>query len=184
MGVQASRLWPGRIGHAKPHRRCSVCLIAECSRAHTVIKQKGYFGTKGHPPFDGKLVTRDSDPHVSPDVQGAGGRVPREAGGGVLGEPWTHGHSREPVPWGPQSAEQGTGPEASISLPSRRLPRPQAQDYMSLLQQTIRAPQPRPSQPGDRGGSQGTHAPNRRKLPTCPRSNASVHGVSFRFLKT
>ena len=36
-----------------------------------------------------------------------------------------------------------------------------------------RPPQPRVSQPGDRGDSQGTHARNRRKLPTCRRSNAS-----------
>lgn len=146
--------------------------------AHTIIQQKGYFGTKGHPPFDVRCVTRDSDTHVRPDVQGAAEDVPRETGGGVLGEPWTHGHSREPAAWGPQSVEQGTGPETSVSLPSCHLQMPQAQDTVRvLLEQTEAeapsAPQPRVSQPGDRGDSQGTHAWNRRKLPMCPRSNAS-----------
>ena len=154
--------------------------------AHTVIEQKGYFRTKGHPPFDGKRVTRDSDPHVRPDVQATGGRVPREAGGGVLGEPWTHGHSREPVPRGPQSAEQGTGPKARVSLPSHHLPRPQAQDYVRIrLQQTSRGPSATllaAWRPRWLAGNPCAEPPP--QAPSVPKVNASVYGVSFRFLKT
>lgn len=87
-------------------------------------------------------MTCDSDTHVHPDVQGAAEDVPRETGGGVLGEPWTHGHSREPAAWGPQSAEQGTGPETSVSLPSCHLQMPQAQDTVRVLLEQTEAEAP------------------------------------------
>ena len=87
--------------------------------AHTVIQQKGYFGTQGHPPFDVRRVTRDSDTHVRPDMQGAGEDVPREAGGGVLENPGHTDTHESPQREGPKALSRGQGQrQASPFLPA------------------------------------------------------------------